>query len=226
MRVAIHQPQYLSYLGFFHKLAHCDLFIALDIVQFQKNGLQNRNKIKTAQGWQWLTVPVLHNFGQTIRQVQINPDIPWARKHWNALVTSYKQTPYFQTLAPGLQMSYELSGTLLCEVNMQTTAWAMAALGIETPVRRASELDVPGAQTELLVNLCRACGATTYLSGPGGRRYMDLNLFERAGINVEFQEFVSPTYPQVFPGLGFIPDLSVVDALFSCGSAAVREMLG
>src|SRR5829696_3796305 len=97
--VAIHQPQYLPYLGFFHKLYHCDLFVALDNVQFQKNGVQNRNKIKTSQGWQWLTVPVLHDFGQLIQAVQISPNVPWQRKHWSTLVSNYGRAPFFQPLA-------------------------------------------------------------------------------------------------------------------------------
>jgi hypothetical protein len=225
MRVAIHQPQYLPYLGFFHKIAHCDLFIALDNVQFQKNGLQNRNKIKTAQGWQWLTVPVRHDLGQSIREVKIQSDLPWARKHWNALVTSYQRTRYFGLYSPGLQKEYEQGDSFLCAVNMRTTTWAMDALGIQTPLRYASEFDVPGAQTELLVNLCREVGATTYLSGPGGYKYMDLEVFERAGIAVQFQDFRHPVYEQRFQQLGFIENLSVVDALFCCGGAAVRDML-
>ena len=220
MKVAIHQPQYLPYAGFFHKLAHCDLFIALDTVQFQKNGVQNRNKIKTAEGWQWLTVPVRHEFGQAIQRVKINTEIPWARKNWNALVTSYKRAPFFEQYAAGLEAIYARNEESLCNVNMLTTEWAMQALEIRTPIRYASELNAEGAQTELLVKLCRAVDATMYLSGPGGRRYMDLDLFKQAGIAVEFQEFQSPSYEQVFPQAGFVPDLSIVDAIFCCGPRA------
>jgi hypothetical protein len=100
----------------------------------------------------------------------------------------------------------------------------MDALEIKTPIVSASDLNASGSQTELLVNLCRVVNATTYLSGPGGRRYMDLTLFDQANIEVRFQEFSSPQYPQVFPRVPFVPDLAVVDAIFSCGTAA-KEFL-
>ena len=97
--VAIHQPQYLPYTGFFHKIAHADIFVHLDNVQFQKNGLQNRNKIRTQQGWQWLTVPVAHHFGQLILDVQLDAGGTWPLKHWNALATNYSRAPFFKQYA-------------------------------------------------------------------------------------------------------------------------------
>src|SRR5690349_2055934 len=97
--LSIHQPQYLPYLGFFHKLRHSDLFVALDSVQFQKNGLQNRNKIKTKDGWQWLTVPTQASLGQTIREVKIDRKAPWQRKHLGALQSSYARAPHYRQYA-------------------------------------------------------------------------------------------------------------------------------
>ena len=220
--VAIHQPQYLPYLGFFHKLLHCDVFVTLDNVQFQKNGLQNRNKLKTSQGWQWLTVPVLHRSGQLINEVRINPKVPWQRKHWNALVSNYSPAPYFDVYGPGLKRLIDREWSSLCELNMVLIRWAMNALGIETPILYSSALGVEGNRTELLVNICKAVGAQCYLSGPGGRRYMELTAFEAAGITVIWQEFTSPAYDQVFPDVGFVPDLSVVDALFNCGPETIE----
>jgi hypothetical protein len=217
--VAIHQPQYLPYLGFFHKLRHCDVFVALDNVQFQKNGLQNRNKIKTSQGWQWLTVPVLHDFGQPIRDVGINPNVPWQRKHWNALASNYGRAPFFNEFSPSLKPLLEQEWDSLSQLDMALAKWAMVALAIETPVVHASELGVEGNQTELLIAICRAVGADRYLSGPGGRRYMDLEAFAAAGITIEWQAFTSPVYPQLFPQAEFVPDLSAVDAIFNCGAA-------
>lgn len=220
--VAIHQPQYLPYLGFFHKLNQCDLFVALDNVQFQKNGLQNRNKIKTSQGWQWLTVPVLHDFGQPIREVQINLAQTWQRKHWSAIMSNYGRASYFPQVAPSLQALYEQAWTNLCSLDMALMQWFMEKMAIVKPVYYASQLGVTGNQTELLINICQALGAESYLSGPGGRRYMDLDAFEAAGIEVKWQAFTSPVYPQLFPQVGFVPDLSALDGLFNCGPQVVE----
>jgi hypothetical protein len=223
MRIAaIHQPQYLPYLGFFHKLQHCDVFVALDNVQFQKNGVQNRNRIKTGQGWQWITVPVLHSFGQLINQVIINSQIPWQKKHLNALKSNYSPARYFETYADQLRGLLDRDWSNLCDVNMALTRWAASALGIETPVVRASALEATGGQTEHLINICKALGADCYLSGIGGKRYMDLAAFEAAGITVIWQEFTTPIYSQLFPDIGFVPDLSVMDALLNCGPEVVQ----
>lgn len=217
MKAAIHQPQYLPYLGFFHKVAHCDVFVALDSVQFQERGVQHRNKIKTKDGWQWLTVPVIQNRGQLIQQVRLDGSQPWGTRHWKAIVSNYSRAPFFK------MYEQELAQLLVCEyaslvkADMCLMEWILRQLEIDVPIVYASTMNVPGAQTELLLNLTRAVGATTYLSGPGGKRYMDLDLFARAGIEVEFQEFQSPTYEQVFPQAGFVSDLSVIDALLCCG---------
>lgn len=216
--VAIHQPQYMPYLGFFHKITHCDVFVALDNVQFQKNGLQNRNKIRKPQGWQWLTVPVLHSFGQMISEVRLETRVPWSRKHWNTLLMNYSKAPFFDQYSDSLKaLLLDQPHDRLCALNMTLVRWAMERLDCHTPIVPASSLDIPGTQTEMLINICRATQADAYLSGPGGRRYMDLAAFEAAGIAVMWQEFTSPVYVQPFAGSEFVPDLSVVDALFCCG---------
>jgi hypothetical protein len=216
---AIHQPQYLPYLGFFHKIAHADVFVMLDDVQFQKNGLQNRNKIKSAQGWQWLTVPVEHDHDTKIQDVRVR-EPRWGRKHWNALQSNYGRAPHFTWAADALRPVFERAWTHLCPLNTELTARVCELLGITTPRVFSSELSAEGEASERLASLCKAIGADAYLSGPGGRQYMDLQVFERAKIQVLWQEFVPPTYPQTFPDAGFVENLSVVDALFDCGEQA------
>jgi hypothetical protein len=219
---AIHQPQYLPYLGFFHKLARCDVFVVLDNVQFHRRGLQHRNKIKTKDGWQWLTVPVLQRFDQRINEVMIDPTAPWQRKHVNALRWNYGRAPFSEMYVPELIEILEKPWENLSELNMALTGYVMEKLGNRCRIVFASELDVEGRRSDLLAGLCRAVGATAYLSGPGGRRYMDLEVFETAGIDVMWQEFEHPQYEQLFPEAGFIPDLSVVDVLMSCGPNTSR----
>jgi hypothetical protein len=220
MKIAvIHQPQYLPYLGFFHKLQQSDIFVAMDNVQFERRGLQHRNKIKTPQGEQWLTVPVMHRSRdeERINEMLINPEFPWPRKHWQALVTNYSRAPYFQEYAPELQQILTREWSHLCELNMALIQWVMDVLGIKKPIVYLSTLGVEGSKSELLSNICHAVGADTYLSGPGGRRYMNLATFEAADIDVLWQEFTYPSYPQIFPELDFVPNLSIVDTLFCCG---------
>jgi len=217
--VAIHQPQYLPYLGFFHKLAHCDLFVALDHVQFQKNGLQNRNRIKTAskEGTQWITVPVRHRLGQAINEVQIDSSSSWQKKHWNALVSNYSRARCFHNYSDQFQGLLNNDYANLSLLNMRLITWCMEALAITTPVVYSSQLEVCGSATSLLVSICQAVGADAYLSGPGGARYMEMNLFQEAGVQVLWQDYSCVAYEQQFPAAGFVPNLSVIDALFNCG---------
>lgn len=221
--ISIHQPQYLPYLGFFHKIVQSDIFIVLDDVRFQKNGLQNRNKIKnnSQAGWQWLTVPVRHNFGQLINEVELPDNVNWQRKHWNSIRFNYARAPYFADYAESLEAIYEQEYTSLARLNMDLTLWYLKCLGLEKQIVCASALDVTGEQSERLVNLCQAVGGDTYLSGPGGKEYMDLEIFGVAGIEVQWQAFTHPEYPQVFPETGFASHLSAIDALFACGLATI-----
>ena len=223
---AIHQPQYLPYLGFFHKVHQADVFVVMDGVQFQRRGVQHRNRIKTPAGARWITVPVLRSAqprGMDGRSEQITNDIlidgddAWQRRHLTTLRLNYARSPFFERYWDSLEDLLDRPWKRLVELDIATTRWATDAMGIATPTVLMSSLDVGGTASELLVNICRSIGADRYISGPGGRRYMDLDLFEAAGVDVVWQEFESPRYAQPFPQVGFVPDLSVVDALFSCG---------
>ncbi|MGA9380772.1 MAG: WbqC family protein [Phormidium sp.] len=224
----IHQPQYLPYLGFFHKLNQSDIFVVMDSVQFMRRGIQHRNKIKTSKGEQWLTVPVFHQSSREeeyIKDVQINLEFPWARKHWNTLITNYSPAPYFDQYAFEFQQLLKEEWHYLCELNMVLIKWLMEILMIKKPIVYLSELAIDGTKSDLLIDTCKAVGADTYLSGSGGKEYMNLSLFEDAGINVIWQEFNSPFYKQIFPELGFLPNLSIIDVLFCCG-LKTRDFLG
>jgi hypothetical protein len=223
---AIHQPQYLPYLGFFHKVNQADVFVVMDGVQFQRRGIQHRNRIKTPSGPQWITVPVLRSVeprGIDGRSEQVTSDVlvdrndAWQRRHLTALRLNYARSPFFERYWGSLEDLVDRPWERLVDLNVTTTRWSMDVMGIATPSMLMSSLNVEGAASELLVNICRAIGADRYISGVGGKRYMDLDVFEAAGIEVLWQEFESPRYPQPFPQAGFVPDLSIVDALFSCG---------
>lgn len=220
---SIHQPQYLPYLGFFQKLANSDVHVLLDNVQLHRRGLQHRNKIKTSTGSQWLTVPVSSSSRELLGEVRISQSEPWQDKHGKALALNYARGAHFAEQGGGLIELVRQPWERLCELNEALIRWVMQTVGIHTELVRASDLEVDGSRTDLLVELCRAVGAQRYLSGSGGRRYMELDRFAAAGIEVAWQEFTYPTYEQVFPAVGFIPDLSIVDPLFCAGPEAVLE---
>jgi len=222
MKVAIHQPQYLPWLGYFDKIDQADCFVLLDDVQFKKNEWQNRNKIKTAAGWQWLTVPVLHRFPQRICEVRINQTDPWSRKHLQALTSNYSSAPFFDLHRTFFEEIYAREWTLLVDLNVAAITYLAEALGIRTKLVLASSLPVPAEleATDRLIAICQAVGANTYLSGVGGREYLDLAPFEEAGIGVLFQAFQTRSYPQRFGA--FVADLSIVDLLFNCNDHSLQ----
>ena len=165
MIAGIHQPHYLPWLRYIDKIARSDVFVLLDSVQYTKNGWQNRNKIKSTQGWMYLTVPVLDAFGRPITEVRINNQTRWRDKHWAALVTNYSRAPFFGRYRELLEPTYREQWDLLHDLSVHTLELLLSALGIRTPLVRSSTLGVSGSGTELLANICAKLGATTYLSG-------------------------------------------------------------
>jgi hypothetical protein len=223
--VAIHQPQYLPWLGYFHKVARCDVFCLLDTVQYKKNEFQNRNRIKTAQGWQWLTVPVTYRFPQRINEVGVNQTVDWQRKHLEALKTNYSKAPFFDTYYASFQEFYQKSYEMVVEVNVASIKLLMGLLGLERELVLASSLQLEAEDpTFRLVEICRNLGGDSYLSGRDGGKYMDVDIFASSQIDIIYQDFKHPQYPQCYGP--FEPNMSVVDLLFNRGSeslATIRE---
>ena len=220
MTVAVHQPQYLPWLGYFDKIDRADMFVILDTVQYKKNEYQNRNRIKNPQGWQWLTVPVRYRFPQCIREVPINNDVNWRHKHRQALSANYARAPYFEAHLPFFEDLYEKTWDLLVNLNIRTVVGLIESFGITTPTRGPADWELSDDPTGRLVDICRNAGADTYLSGSGGQDYLDLAQFEKAGIRVIFQDYHHPEYPQPFGA--FEPNMSAIDLLFNCGPASLE----
>jgi len=197
-----------------------DVFVLLDTVQFEKNDWQNRNRIKTAQGWQWLTVPVHYRFGQRIWEVQINGRVNWGRKHRQALRTNYSGAPYWRSHRTFFEEAFSKAWDRLVDLNVYMIQYLKDALGIGTELRMASDMEETSEEpNQRLVDLCCQVGADIYLAGAGGRSYMDGLVFQRGSIHVVFQDYQCPRYPQRFGE--FEPNLSVVDVLFNCGPDAL-----
>lgn len=222
MRVSIHQSQYLPWPPYFKKIAASDCFVLMDSVQFQKNGMQNRNRIRNRQGEFWLTIPVTRGLDDAIAGKKIADGI-WTRKHWKSLRTAYARTPYWNRYEEGLRGLYEQDYQTLGQANEVFLRFMLDALAIDVPVVRLSSLDVPGAKSDLVLNICRRLDARCYLSGTGAGAYLDQEAFRRAGVDVEFRASSPPVYSQGHSN--FIPGLSMVDMLMHQGPERVQTYL-
>ena len=223
------QPGYLPWLGFFDQMRRSDVFIYYDDVQFDKHGWRNRNRVKGPDGApHWLTVPVLHSGRNwpTILEIEIDNRTAWARKHVGTLKQFYGKAPHLRRYLPALEEMLERRWALLVDLDLAVTGLIAGWLGLARPTLRASALGIPGKQSERLLALCQHVGARRYLSGNAARDYLDMELFVRHGILVEWQDYVHPIYPQQHGD--FVPYLSIVDLLFNCGdeSAAILSRAG
>ena len=219
MRVVILQPSYLPWLGYFDQMCKSDVFVIYDDVQYDKNSWRNRNRIKTPQGWQWLTVPVLlkgRNFPLN-RDVEINNDLPWQSKHLKSIIQNYRQARWFTDFIGPLETVLTREWKFIIELNMEFLQLLKRKLGVETEIRMASELNIPKVgKTERLIEICRHFGADSFLEGDAGKNYIDESLFSNAGIRLEYQRYQHPIYRQLHGD--FIPYLSVIDLLFNHGA--------
>ena len=216
MIVAVHQPQYLPWLGYFDKIRQADIFCYLDSVQYKKNDWQNRNRIKTSQGWQWLTVPVRFKYPENICEVKINPTVNWRKKHLQALITNYRRAPFFERYIRIFEQIYSEDWESVAELNICFIERLQDALGLGAkPAIKSSKLELSEDPTDRLIEICREVKAEIYLAGQDGIKYMDLERFKTNGIQVVIQDYKHPVYPQRFNG--FESHMSVVDLLFNCG---------
>ncbi|MBM3249761.1 MAG: WbqC family protein [Candidatus Omnitrophica bacterium] len=224
MIVTIHQPEHLPWLGFFHKASQADCIVILDNVQFRKNYFQNRNKIRTQDGWQWITVPVIRSLDTLIRDVAISDEPRWKEKWWNAVYLSYKRGKFFDRYENELREALDTSAVNLCALNVSLLRFAFKVLGINARMVFASELGAEGKSGELILDICKKIKADSYFSGISGREYLDLDAFKNAGINVSFQEFHHPIYSQLHAP--FLPCMSVADLIFNHGPQSMKIING
>lgn len=226
-RVAIMQPTYLPWCGYFGLMRSVDLFILLENVQFARRSWQQRNQIKTSTGPQWLTVPVMvkGKRDQLISEVEIDQAANFAVTHRRSIELNYRKAPFFDPAAASLLAELETPRALLAELTIGLILRIKEMLGITTPVIHASTLGGEGAKAERLVSLCRQVKATEYVSPPGSQDYLDeSDAFTKAGIPVRYFHFAHPEYPQLFGA--FLPYMSSIDMLFNCGERSLSLIEG
>lgn len=221
MILSIHQPAYLPWLGYLDRIALSDCFVFLDTVQFEKNSYTNRNKIKTSTGPLWLTVPVKQqgHLEKKLTEIEIDNSQNWRAKHLRSIEHSYRRASNFVTCYPKLASCFSESETLLADLCFKQLLFWLKEFNITTPVVRASDLQVNGKKSDLVLAICQHLGAKGYLSGPQGRDYLDVSSFESNGVDVSFHEFAHPVYPQLHGD--FLPAMSVVDYWMNVDSYAV-----
>jgi hypothetical protein len=226
MRVGILQPGYLPWLGFFEQMHKSDVFIIYDDVQYDKESWRNRNRIKTANGVQWLTVPVQIEFNNhpLIKDVIIDNKTNWRKKHLFSIRQNYSKAPLFRKYIDIFENVYSREWEYLVDINMYFILKLSESLGIiQKKIIRSSMLNMSGGRTERLINICKLFNADTFYEGAAGKNYIDSTQFLRHGIKVEFQDYKHPLYKQLHGD--FVPYLSVIDLLFNHGEESLAILL-
>jgi WbqC-like protein family len=220
------QPGYLPWLGFFDQFRRSDIFVYYDDVQYDKHGWRNRNRIKTQTGPLWLTVPVRHTgLGlPRILDIEIDSRSPWQRKHISSIMQAYAHAPYVDTYLPTLEELLHRKWERLVDLDIAVAQLICGWLGLSRRVERSSTLSVGGDRSERLVRLCEHFGARTYLSGNAASDYLDVDLFAHHGVQVQWQNFDHPVYPQLHGE--FVPFMSAIDLILNCGETAPAVLAG
>lgn len=226
-KVVIHQPDFLPYLGFFHRLLDADLLIFLDHIQFTKGSGEcwtYRDKIKTPQGPKWLTLSLQKNsLGTAIEEIFLSPKQDWKIRHLNQIKENYRKAPYFDELMPHLEELYAIEVCKMADFNIASIRMLFVLLDIKVETVNSSTLAPKNKKNEMLIDLLQKVGATQYLSGIGAKDYFEAQPFDHAKIEVIWQNFIHPTYPQIHGP--FVPYLSSVDLLFNVGIDKARKIL-
>ena len=223
--LAVMQPVYLPWLGYFEQMALCDHFIYLDDVQYTKQDWRNRNRIRTKKDWCWLTIPVCKGGLNTrLCDVRISDHKNWARAHLLSIRQNYARAPFFAEVFPLLENHLTTPLDLLADLTISLIAGFTDFLEITAPTQRASDIESSTSDpVARIIELCRHVGADVYYTGPSAASYLDTGALKNAGITAIFQDYHHPVYTQVYPG--FESHMAVLDLLMTQGPAARSTLL-
>ena len=224
-KIAILQSNYIPWKGYFDMIAAVDEFILYDDMQYTRRDWRNRNRIKTPQGLQWLTVPVQvkGKYHQKIRDTEID-GLEWAAIHWQTLEQNYRRTPYFDEIAAWLEPLYmSESCTHLSQLNRRFIEAVCDYLEINTIISNSWDYSLLDGKTERLANLCVQAGGTEYISGPAAKDYVEEQIFTDMGIKLTWFDYAGyPDYPQLWGE--FTHGVTILDLLFNCGKNSILSM--
>ena len=215
MIAAIHQPDYIPWMGYFYKISRADLFIFLDDAQYSSTGMHDWNYIKTPQGRLRLRVPVRQNFGDPINRVVTQDNLRWKKKHLKAIELNYSHAPFYGQIFPEFERMLLRKYESLALMNEDLIRYICGGFGFKTKFAVSSEMGISSVKENRVIDLCAAVGADTYYSGNGARSYQQPSHFERKGIKLLYSDFNPLPYSQRWEG--FLPSLSAIDYVFNCG---------
>jgi hypothetical protein len=216
MKIGIHQPNYIPWMGYFYKIYNSDVFVIGDAVQFSKDSFINRNRIKTPQGVLWLTIPVKQDsYKHLINEVIISNDTDWRARQLKSIEVFYKKAPYFGDYYDEFRTILMQDWRKLSDLNICLIKSICKALDINTEIVVASGINVEGSSTQRIINTCNALSADEYLSGSGGAKYQDEEMFEQNSIKLSYLDFKQMPYKQLWGD--YTSNLSILDYIFNCG---------
>jgi len=220
MKVAIIQPSYIPWRGYFDIINSVDIFVFYDDVQYTTRDWRNRNRIKTKDGLQWLTVPVCNPHHSIINDIKIDNSIKWRDKHLRSIYHAYSSSKFFNEYFDELAEALFSEVDKLSSLDINLTHWIMRKIGINTHTICSSSLNPQGKKTERLIDMLVKLGADTYLSGPSASIYLNQDLMLRNGINVEFKKYNYDPYIQLYGD--FECNVSIIDLLFNMGPKSIE----
>ena len=224
MIVAIHQPEYLPWLGFFKKMMNVELFVFLDDVQFSKKGWQNRNRIRINDGTTLLSIPVHTHSYPKINEVTIDNEKNWSIRHKKSILYNYARAPYFDEIKDFIESIFEKKFQYLVDLNTEIIKFIMNELEIKSKIVFSSELEISKKGSDRVLDICKAVGADHYITGTfWAESNLRVEEFKKSNIDVEFQKFQHPIYKQIHGG--FIPEMSIIDLLFNEGRKEAKKIL-
>jgi hypothetical protein len=222
--VAIHQPEYLPWLGFFKKMMNSEIFVFLDDAQFTKKGWQNRNQIRTKDGMTLLSIPVHAHSYPKINEITIDNNKNWSKRHKKSILFNYAKAPYFEEFKDFIESVFEKKFEYLVDLNAEIIKRVMNELKIKSKIIFSSDLKISKKGSDMVLDICKAVGADYYITGTvWAQSHLRIDEFKKSNIHVEFQKFQHPTYKQ-FHG-EFMPGMSIIDLLFNEGKDGAKEIL-
>ena len=217
MKVSIHQPDYISYLGYFYKISKSDKFVFLDDAQFSNDNMHHWNRIKTPQGECRLKIPVEQHLGDKISEVRTKDELRWKEKHLKTLEMNYTKAQYFKEIFPEFREILCTTYKSLSDMNIAINTWIIKKFGFDVEIYKSSELGIESTREERVIDICSLLGGTVYISGHGAKAYQVDSHFAERGIQLVYTDYTPIEYTQLWEKVGFLPYMSVMDYVFNYG---------
>lgn len=217
MIVSIHQPDYISYLGYFYKISKSDIFVFLDDAQFSNDNMHHWNRIKTPQGECRLKIPVEQHLGDAINAVRTKDELKWKQKHLKTIEMNYAKSRFFHKIYPEFQELLLKDYKSLSDMNIEINTWIARKFGFKTEFLKSSDMLIKSVREERVIDIVKALDGDVYISGHGAKAYQVEEHFTERGVELVYTDYTPIEYEQLWPKVGFLPYMSVLDYIFNHG---------